>query len=330
LANCAADNRSGAISRAGITGREYDPRKDPLPREQYGVDIVADDKWNDTTWRVVVDYKFAENQMIYGSVATGFISGGFTETCSTTVTCETYAPETNTNYEIGHKGDFLDDTLRINTAVFYTEFDDLQRNQVVPFTTASGDPAQETITVNAGKSTAWGVEIEATWLATENFTLQGTLGILEAEYDEFEWDPQPNNPATGVTDFSSLDIPFSAPVQASLSATYDWQFAGGSVLTLNAILNYQDEAEGSPFDTNAAVLIPAEIRHPTNTQIEERTLLNASATFRPPDDNYYITVYGRNLLDEQTRIGANSVANLWVMAFFSPPIEFGLRFGTEF
>jgi iron complex outermembrane receptor protein len=328
--NCAADNRSSAISRAGITGREYDPRKNPLPREHYGVDIDSSDKWTDTTWRIVADYQVAESQMIYGSIATGFIAGGFTETCSTTITCVAYDPETNTNYEIGHKGEFFDSTLRINTAVFYTKFEDLQRNQVVPFTSAAGDPAQETITVNAGKSTHYGLEVEATWLATPNLTLQGSLGLLNAKYDEFEWDPQPNNPETGLTDFSSLDIPFVSPVQLFVSATYDVPLGNTGSLALNLNVNYQDEAEGSPFDTNAAVEVPAVIRHPTNTQIEERTFVNASATFRPMNDRYYITVYGQNLTDENTRTGANSVADLWVMSFFTPPREIGIRIGAGF
>ena len=328
--NCAADKRSDAISRAGITGREYNPRKNPLPREHYSVDIDASDKWTDTTWRLVADYRFSDNQMIYGSIATGFISGGFTETCSTVITCVAYAPETNTNFEIGHKGDFLNNTLRINTAVFYTKFEDLQRNQVVPFTNAAGNPAQETITVNAGKSTHYGLEVEATWLATPNFTLQGSLGLLEAEYDEFEWDPQPNNPDTGITDFSSLDIPFVSPLQLYLSATYDVPLGNNGFLALNLNVNYQDGAEGSPFDTLAAVETPAVIRHPTNTQIEERTFVNASATFRPMNDRYYITLFGQNLTDENTRTGANSVANLWVMSFFTPPRQVGLRIGAQF
>lgn len=328
--NCAADNRSSAISRAGITGNEYDPRKNPLPPENYGVNVTVDDEWNDTTWRLVLDYKYDDDQMVYGSVSTGFISGGFTETCSTLVTCQAYAPEENINFEIGHKGDFMDGSLRLNTAVFYTQYEDLQRNQVVPYTSASGDPAQETLTVNAGESTHYGIEIEATWLATDNLTIRGGLGILEAEYDDFEWDPQPNNPATTVTDFSSLDVPFAAPVQASLDATYDMEVGNGGMMSFNANVSYQDEAEGSPFDTNAAVLIPAVIRHPTNSQIEEYTLVNASVTYRPPSDNFYLTFYGRNLTDENTRIGANSVANLWVMSFFSPPRELGVRFGAKF
>lgn len=330
VTNCLADNRSTALSRAGITGNQYDPRENPLPPENYGVNILVEDDWSDTTWRFVVDYKFADNQMVYGSLSTGFISGGFTETCSTLVTCVAYAPEENTNFEIGHKGDFLNNTLRINTAIFYTEYENLQRNQVVPYTSAAGDPAQETLTVNAGESTHYGLEIEATWLASENLTIRSGLGLLEAEYDDFAWDPQPNNPATGVTDFSSLDVPFSAPVQFNIDATYDWPLDNGGNLSLNLNANYQDEAEGSPFDTNAAVLIPAVIRHPTNSQIEERTIVNASVTYTPASDNFYITAFGQNLTDENTRIGANSVANLWVMSFFSPPRLLGVKFGTRF
>lgn len=331
LANCAADNRSSAISRAGLTGTGYDPRENPLPPENFSVNIGGvEDEWEDTTWRFVVDYKFADNQMIYGSVSTGFISGGFTETCSTLLTCVAYAPEENTNFEIGHKGDFFNNTLRLNSAIFYTEYENLQRNQVVPFTDASGNPAQETLTVNAGESTHYGLEIEATWLATDNLTLRAGLGLLEAEYDKFEWDPQPNNPATGITDFSSLDVPFSAPMQFNIDATYEWPLNNGGTLAMNVNANFQDEAEGSPFDTNAAVAVPAVIRHPTNSQIEEQTMVNASITYRPASDNFYITAFGQNLTDENTRIGANSVANLWVMSFFSPPRQLGVRFGTRF
>ncbi|MBT4492401.1 MAG: TonB-dependent receptor [Gammaproteobacteria bacterium] len=330
LANCARDNRSTALSRAGMTGNEYDPRQDPLPASAFVVNINAEDEWTDTTWRLVVDYKFADNQMVYGSISTGFISGGFTETCSTIVTCVAYAPEENTNFEIGHKGDFLNNTLRINTAIFYTEYENLQRNQVVPFTDPSGNPAQETLTVNAGESTHYGLEVEVTWLASENLTIRGGLGILEAEYDEFEWDPQPNNPATGITDFSSLDIPFSAPMQFNIDATYDWPLNNGGSMELNVNANFQDEAEGSPFDTNAAAAIPAVIRHPSHAQIEERTLVNASITYRPASDNFYISAFGQNLTDENTRIGANSVGALWVMSFFSPPRQLGIRFGTRF
>ncbi len=336
VTNC-LDIQSTRLSRAGITLDQYDPRENPLPASQYALNLDTSEEWDEISWRAVVDYQVAEDQLFYASVATGYISGGFTETCSTVVTCVPYDAETNINYEIGYKADFLDRTLRINTAVFYMDFDDIQRNQVVPFTNSAGTPAQETLTVNAGKSEVYGLEVEATWLATERLALKGSLGILEAEYKEFEFDPQPNNPATGIVDFSGLDIPFAAPLQINFDATYDHPLPGGGAIVLNANVNFQDEAETSPFDSLASgggsFLAPRPevvVRQPTNTQIEKRTLVNASATWHDANDRYYITAYGRNLTNEVKRVGANSVAFLWNFTVYGPPREFGVRIGVNF
>jgi len=139
----------------------------------------------------------------------------------------------------------------------------------------------------------------------------------------------PHNPAVGVVDFSDLDVPFASPLQWSIDATYDFHLGGGTI-SLNANANYQDESETSPFDTNAAALDPVVVRHPTNTRIEERTLVNASATWRDADDRYYVTLYGANLTDEQKRVGANSVAFLWNFTYYGPPREYGIRIGANF
>ena len=51
------------------------------------------------------------------------------------------------------KADLLDSRLRFNVAAFYTDFEDLQRNQVFRFTDpVSGVEGQETLTLNAGES----------------------------------------------------------------------------------------------------------------------------------------------------------------------------------
>jgi iron complex outermembrane receptor protein len=72
------------------------------------------------------------------------------------------------------------------------------------------------------------------------------------------------------------------------------------------------------------------VRHPTHTQIEKRTLVNASATWRDADERYYVTMYGRNLTNEIKRVGANSVAFLWNFTVYGPPREFGVRIGVNF
>ena len=67
-----------------------------------------------------------------------------------------YKPEQATNYEIGVKADALDSTLRLNTAVFYTQYDDRQ------LTGIGVNPTNGTIssvTNNAAKSSIAGLEI---------------------------------------------------------------------------------------------------------------------------------------------------------------------------
>ena len=336
LANCRSDNRSSALSRFGIRGGQFDPRDNLGPNSQYGLNVEDDNDWTDVTWRLAVNYKLNDEQLVYGTISTGYLSGGFSETCSSIVTCQPFDQETNTNFEVGFKGDFLDNTLRTNVAVFYTMFEDLQRNQVVPFTNASGNADQETVTVNAGESHSQGIEIETTWLPIDELEVTLNVGYLKAEYDDFEFDPTPNNTNTGVVDFSGLDIPFSPEWNASFGVTYNYPLFGGN-LALNLNGHYQDEAETSPFDPNAAArsvaanaaLGLAQVRHPTNSQIEERFLLNASAQFTSADDRYRLAIYGKNLTDQTYRATSNSVAALWNFTQYGAPLEFGFEFSMN-
>ena len=204
------DARSTTVSRAGLEGSQIDQRNAVLPPSQYAFVADSSEEWTETTWRVVLDYKDKNDNLWYASVATGFLAGGYSETCSQLLTCISYDPETNINYEVGFKGDLLDGMLRFNASVFTTDYEDLQRNQVFRFIDpVSGVEGQETITLNAGESNAQGVEIETTWLATDNLTIRASLGYLDASYDVFDFE--------GV-DLTGLDIPFAAEVQAGRSS----------------------------------------------------------------------------------------------------------------
>ena len=333
LANCRTDNRSSALSRFGLRGNQYDPRDDLGPDSHYGLNLEDDDKWADVTWRVAANYKIDDQQLVYGTISTGYLSGGFSETCSSVRTCQSFDPETNTNFEVGFKGDFLDSTLRANVAVFYMAFKDLQRNQVVPFTNASGNADQETVTVNAGESHSAGIELETTWYPIEELELKFNVGYLKAEYDEFEFDPTPNTAVTGVVDFSDLDIPFAPEWNGSVAATYSYPMMGGN-LSVNVNASYQGEAETSPFDPNAAArpdgaLGLSQVRQPTNSSIEKHLLVNSSITYNSADDRWKLSVYGRNLTDQTYRATSNSVAALWNFTQYGAPRELGLELSVN-
>ena len=314
------DINSTRVSRAGIDGSQIDQRKAALPASQYFFVADADEEWTETTWRVVLDYKTESDHLLYASIATGFLAGGFSETCSQEQTCISYDPETNINYEVGFKGDLLDGILRLNASVFYTDFEDLQRNQVFRFIDPiSGVEGQETITLNAGESNATGVEIEATWLATDNLTIKGSIGYLDASYDEFDFE--------GV-DLTSLDIPFASEIQIGAQATYVQTLTSGATVTYYLAAHYQDEAEMSPFDPNSVAAGIA--RHPTYTQLEDRTLIDLNITYTDPDEKYYATLFGKNILDEEYRVSANSVGGLWNFTQYGAPALWGVEFGMKF
>jgi iron complex outermembrane receptor protein len=311
--NC-IDVRSNALSRAGLTGPEWDQQSVPLGRDHFGVDVLPKKDWDKVTWRVVADYRASDDIMMYGSIATGFQSGGFTETCSSVRTCIPFEPETNINYEIGMKSDLADNTVRFNASLFYTKYKDLQRNQVVPYTNSLGNETQETITINSGKSTAWGTELELTWVPIENLRVDASVGYQHHKYDEFILELVVGVPE----DLSHLTPPFSPKWQLYGGVTYDGpEFSNGGSLVWNGSLHYQSTAEMSVFNS-------------TLSQLESRTLFTASVSYRSPGDRWFVSLWGRNLFNETHRVSANSVAGLWNFTQYGAPREIGIRGGVSF
>ncbi len=329
--NC-IDARSTTASRAGLDPTQIDPFESPIPPSAYA--FVADAKrtWDQITWRTVLDYKPSDAQLLYLSFATGFLAGGFSETCSRVSTCEPYAPEKNLNIEVGYKGDLMDNRLRFNVAAFFTEYEDLQRNQVFPFVDpVSGAPAQETLTLNVGDSEVMGVEMEATWLASDRLQFKGSLGWTDGEYKSFTL-PGEFKEAEGV-DLTDLNIPFLPEWQIGLQAIYDQPLANGGAISWIAGLHHQSEAETSPLDPNAAqggnIAFSGPVaRHPSLSQMEKRTLVDANVTYSSPDDRYYVTLYGKNLLNEKYRVSSNSVGALWNFTYYAPPMQWGVELGV--
>jgi iron complex outermembrane receptor protein len=309
------DVRSQFISRAGIEPRAWDGRSVPLPIENFGVYVDTSDSWEETTWRAVIDYKPVEEQMIYLSYATGFLSGGFSETCATVSRCA-YDPETNNNLELGWKADLLDRTLRLNAAAYFTKYEDLQRAVVANYISSDGTAQQETVTVNTGSTEAKGVDLEATWVPTEQWRVNAAVSWLDHEYTSGVL-PNLRIGAGGEVPLEQFDVPFSPELKAMLNAEYTFELANGYGLTLQGSANYQDEAETDVF--NGA-----------NTQMESRTLLDASITYHDPKDRWSIRLWGANLSDETYRIAALPVAGLWNFTNYGPPRSYGITLRTKF
>ena len=315
------DLRSQYLSRAGLTANQVTGMHTPLPLSAYGVLVDEENDWEKTTFRVVADWKPTNDiGMFYLSYATGFLSGGFSETCATPSRCA-YDPETNENLELGYKADLLGNTLRFNAALYYTKYDDLQRAVVATYTAADGTTQQETVTVNTGSSKATGVDLETTWVPTEYWRIGASVNWLDQEYGSGSCLPNLRgvspDPTSCDIDLTQFNLPFSPEWKAGLTVARDFALGGGGVVTLDGNFNYQSEAETDVFNG-------------PNTQMEEQTLLGASVTYRDPESQWSATLYGTNLTDETYRVAALPVAGLWNFTNYGAPRQIGVTLNLKF
>ena len=314
------------------------PFTNPFPISNFGNIQDLSETFDAVTYRMVLDYSFNDDVMLYASYATGFVAGGFSETCGSDFSCAPYDSEENQNFEVGMKSDLFDGAVRLNLAAFHTAYENLQRDTVVTFIDAAGNTFQETVAVNEGESTAMGFEAELQWAVSDNLRIDGNFGWLDHEYDDYT--PGINPTDLGLpagppieADLSNLEVPFSPELNYNLSATYFQDLRSGATLTYNLSVNYQDDAQTSPFPANAqgadanGNLI---LRQKGNTQMEERTLVNGYITYTGADDGLEISVYGKNLTDEVYRVAANPVATLWNFTRHGPPREIGIQVGYSF
>jgi outer membrane receptor protein involved in Fe transport len=88
---------------------------------------------------------------------------------------EIIEPEKVINYEIGLKGNVLDNALSYNVSVFHQEYND--------FRVSILNDAGNYVPANAGEATNSGVEMEAKWQANEMLTVFGSAAYIDAEVE---------------------------------------------------------------------------------------------------------------------------------------------------
>jgi iron complex outermembrane receptor protein len=276
--------------------------------------VQESDSWDDITYRLGVDHQLNDGVMVYGSFSTGFKSGGYNEQAGTLGSAATaFEPEQAESFEVGMKADLLDNSLRLNVAAFMVTYKDLQVDSVVSVPGAG----QESIVNNAGEVTSMGIEADVMWLATDHLTIDGTLGLLDAEYDMFDCN-RDNNAATPDVDCSDFEVKRTPDATASLGATYNIPMDGlNGSLDLNTNLTYTDAFYN-------------DIINSASSEHEEVTLLNASVTYTANNEKLRVAVFARNLTDEEYQTSGLSVANLWNFSTFGNPATYGLEVEVKF
>ncbi|GGD61283.1 TonB-dependent receptor [Lacimicrobium alkaliphilum] len=274
--------------------------------EQY--DVSTTESWDAWTPSLVVDYKADKDLFYYYSLSRGYKAGGFNgegpESAEEAILA--FAPEFALNHELGIKSQAFDDRLRLNAAVFYTEYTDMQ-NQIWVET---GPNTPDDLEVRNGTGEAKGLELELTALLTDNLTLTGSYGFIDAEFtDSFEVDGE---------DFQGNRMRRTPEHSFNMAATYEWETDAGY---WSARLDYQYQDEYF-FDNSNDPL----------THVDSETTLNASVQLASLDDTWSVQLWGKNLTDEQN-IASTTVYAAWdntVFSSYKAPRTFGVSVTYQF
>ena len=185
--------------------------------------------------------------------------------------------ETSDAYELGYK--YASRNLIFNAAIFRTEIDGFQANNSELL-----DGVTISRLTNAGSVITQGIEFDFMWQATDQLILTGGLSSVNAEVDQFLC---PDGTTTSCETVSGTDLPFSPDLKYSLTGEYVWELDDMEIY-FNSSYVYTDEIyAGAPGSTATAVdLLP------------DYAILNASLAFSFSDDDYRISIIGKNLTDQ--------------------------------
>ncbi|MEM1132744.1 MAG: TonB-dependent receptor [Pseudomonadota bacterium] len=138
-------------------------------------------------------YDFDDDRSLSFTYSRGYRAGGvdFTFTNNLNV----YDPEYLNNYELAFRSAWPDAGITVNANIFYSEWTDQQI--VVPQTLAPG--TIDNITLNAGESELYGVELSADAKVTSKLSVFANMGLLWTEFTDFPFavdeNGDPVNPA---------------------------------------------------------------------------------------------------------------------------------------
>lgn len=256
-------------------------------------------KWDNITPKVGFQWKFNDNSQLYAFFSKGYRSGGFNfrNAKPNVIPPGPTREEENRTFEIGLKTDFADGKMRFNVAAFQNEIDDMQRELNI------GDPDVVVLqgTINAGDVTIKGVELDFVGLITDNFSVNASYGWQDGEYDSV-------NPAFAA--FLGPDLPRLAPTNYSVGLSLDLPMGDAGLVNLATNFSYR---ESHPYnDSNSEIY-------------EDQDRLNANINWFLPNDEWQISLYGKNLTDEANWGNLTSISGIYTAG----PMQQGRVIGLE-
>jgi iron complex outermembrane receptor protein len=290
---------------------------------------IDENEWSGTA---KLAYRFSEDVMSYISYARGYKASGFNldrERTNNNVANNPFDPagpiaadigtafdkELVDSYELGIKSEWLGDTLLLNGALFYQDYENFQLNT---FTGISF------VVTSLPQVVSQGVDVDFLWFTPlEQLTLQGGVTYAKTEIEEFGaaaafFRPERENDR----------LSFAPKWSASLAATIEQPVGNALLFRGNIGAKYTSEYNtGSNLD-------------PRKGQ-DAMTIVNARLGLGSANDSWMVEVWAQNLTDEEyvqvaydaTLQGSSAALPLpssTVNAFLGAPRTYGITARFKF
>jgi iron complex outermembrane recepter protein len=261
---------------AVIGGLRYSHEREETHAIAGGVrayDVIANAA--DAAWspKGSIELEMSRDTFLFLSATRGFKGGGVNLAAQEPGIA--FFPELAWSYEAGVKRMLPGGRGRVNTALFYVDYRDLQIQSFV---------APGFVDVSNAPATSKGMEVEGTLSAGGGFQFQAMLSWLDAVYGHYT--AVERNPRTmevvSVADATGNRLRDAPEWSGRGSAIFEFQPAGIGTITLRGDVSWQSRVFFSPFND-------ALQSQPTHA------LLHARATFVPRNRRWDASVYARNL-----------------------------------
>ena len=252
------------------------------------------------TYRGALSWHVTDAMMLYLGYSEGFNSGGidtYADSLGTVVI--QYDPELLKNHELGLRSELADGKVRLNATYFLTDWIGVQLPATVA-DRATGQEITELVTQNAASAQASGLELEFSWLATDNLLLQANLGWLDTKYTDS------TSPAV------TLDTEFSRAPDNTYNLGLEHTANLGSGGTF--VSRFDASYTGPYWRSNTPSLRQNAYGVPRDYEAGDYWLFNARFVYSPPSSKYQLSLYGTNLTNEYN-LNSGFLHNVWQFDF---------------
>jgi iron complex outermembrane recepter protein len=265
--------------------------------------------FNNFSPKIGVQYHPTDDVMLYGSWSKGYKTGGWTTRLSNPLpTAPDFDEEKATTWELGVKSTLIDRRLQVNAALFQTSYKGIQLN----FQQGVSPTIQ-----NAGDAKIKGFEVEVTAAPTDAFTINASVGYLDAKYSNVLTPAQvAANPfQAGV--FPGAELPKTPKLKFNISPRYEIDMGDHGKVVLLADYTHSSSLWN---DTERAFLL----------QRAATDLLNGSITYKAPE-NWDVTLGMTNITNERYLVtGQAQIAGGQFYGTYSRPREWYAKLGLKF